>query len=138
MNITKKLIVLIVLAIMTLTLFGCSNNLTIREFDGLEDLPTNPDRIVFMTEQLSEDETQINKIEVDIPVEKIGYVMGILLSRTYKGLPENIAIDILNDYLRVYQGEKYWEFHIGLMRQNGRWYEPVQQDDLRAYLFSLI
>ena len=119
-------------------LVGCSKNLTIRDFYGLNDLPTNADRIVFMTDQLSEDGTEIEKIEVDVPAEKISYVMDILFSRTYKAFPKNIAIDILNNYLRVYEGEKYWEFHIGLKRHNGRWYRPSCDDGLSNYLFTLI
>ena len=135
-----KILTLGVMVIMALGLFaGCGGNkLSIKDFEGLSDLPANPDRIVFMTDQLSEDGMQIDKIEVDIPEDKISYVMDTLFSRTYKGLSKNIQIDMTNDYLKVYQGEKCWQFHISLMHSNERWYSPLREDDLRNYLFSLI
>jgi hypothetical protein len=131
----KKIMVLGVVIIMGISLFGCSNKLTIRDFDGLSDLPVNPDRIVFST--VFSDEDQTNEIEVDVPMDKIDYVMDILFSRTYKVMPKNIEIDPLPDFIRIYKGEKTWRVSLGVIRHNERWYD-FSKDNLLTYLHSLV
>ena len=121
------------LLFMALGIFtGCSNTREIRDFDKLSDLPSNPDRVVFLT-----DFGEGEMYEFEVPQEDISYVMEILFARTYRRGSRNIAIDVQNNFLRIIKGDSTWEFNIGIIYQGGRWYEPTQEDNLRTFLFSL-
>ncbi|MCL2630138.1 MAG: hypothetical protein FWD49_01275 [Firmicutes bacterium] len=138
LNIARKILVIAVLLITACTLFACGNKPAIRRFEGLSDLPANPDRIAYKTFRLSEDGTEGERIEVDVPTEKIGYVMGLLFARRYTALPKHIKIDLSNHYIRIHKGNKTWNFHASLIWHNGRWYKPIHDDALGGYLLSLI
>jgi len=130
----KKIILLGAVIIMSLGIFsGCSGTRDIRYFDWLSDLPSNPDRVVFLT-----DFGEGEMYEFEVPQEDISYVMNILFARRYRRGPAGIAVDVQNNSLRIYKDDLTWKFNIGIKHQGGRWYEPTQEDNLRTFLFSLV
>lgn len=137
----KKKIGLVVAIIMCLGLFaGCGRSLRITDFEGLNDLPKNPTKIIFGTnsKNVNEDGIYGEPIEYEVPSLKIDEVMDKLFAVKYKALPKNIDIDIspIERYLIIYNEDKSWIVKLGLQRHNGRWYDPINDKELVTLLYT--
>ena len=135
MNKVKKILLLGVVLIMGMGLFaGCSGKMKITDFEGLENLPRNPSRAVFITDFSIGEDT-----EFEVPQEKIEEIMNVLFARNYVK-QKSSGGDILNDYLRIYDADgNHWKFHIRYMWKNGDRYIPSNDDSLtRNFLLELV
>ena len=122
---------------------GCNKTLKITDFDGLNDLPQNPTKMVFITNLKNVDEngTYGEVIEYAIPSKNIPGVMEKLLAVRYKSVDKNKRIDVspIINTLTLYDTEgAVWTVQLGLRRHEGRWYTPVNDDALISLLKELI
>lgn len=122
---------------------GCNKTLKITDFDGLNDLPQNPAKMVFITNLKNVDEngTYGEVIEYAIPSKNIPGVMEKLLAVRYKSVDKNKRIDVspIINTLTLYDTEgAVWTVQLGLRRHEGRWYTPVNDDALISLLKELI
>ncbi len=120
---------------------GCSSKMKITDFEGLKDLPSNPDKILFLTNLLNFDEQDMvygKQLEYAVPTGKISEVMEKLFAVEYEAAPKNIAIDPspIENTLIVFNGEKNWTVNLGLRRHNGRWYKATQAEGLIELLYT--
>ena len=135
----KKSLYLGLLLIVIFTFAGCGGSLKITDFEGLKDLPKNPDRITFATNSQNVDDDGIygEPIEYEVQSAKIAEVTEKLFAISYKAEPKNIAIDPLPiiRILTFYNAEgKTWTVRLGLRRHGERWYSPIQDEALIALL----
>ena len=146
--ILKKLMPITLSAIMLLAVFGFSGcslrTRRITDFAGLEDLPTNPDRITFSVTRKCDccawyEET---KQDVQVPPGYINYVLELILTSVYRRMSGscNMRISLSLEFINIFKGEYSWGMHTSVMSHtcnNILWWYYADGDKLREFLILL-
>ena len=122
---------------------GCSlRTRRITDFAGLEDLPTNPDRVVFtqlisiMNEYEQGDFSFTGyRITRKVPANKIAYFVEILFSLVFVRVLYSTAHSY--ESMNLYLGENSWHFTVPAIREQGRRFTLNSSSDERLMAFIL-
>lgn len=137
----KKSITAFIFICMSISLLVGCKAIHITDFDGMSTLPKNPTHLVFGTNSKNYDD--LNKIYGDpieyvVPQDHIDKIIHLISNVTYVALPEHTDIDLspIVRYIKFYDvDDNVWQFYLGLHNENDRWYDPVNDDALKDYLY---
>lgn len=105
-----------------------TNTFKITDFAMFANLPRNPARVVYQTEDL---------VEIEIFGDDIAIMMDLLFARTFRKVAEGIVFEISRAGLRIYDDtDNIWFVPTWVISSDGRWYERIP-DALDDKLSSL-